>query len=205
MRAAWLSPLALLVVCGFLAPAAPTQEACPWRWQIEPTLRGARGPPPRAIGDSVMVSSVRKLARAGFRSDARMCREWPEGGEIIQRLAREGRLPERTVIALGSNGVIAMSDIRKLLPLLDSEHTLAIVTPRDPGGGGGQDAANVRQAVLRHPKKLDLLDWVRYSRGREHWFMGDGVHLEEEYAYRYLSCIKQALARYQREGHPCSP
>ena len=50
-----------------------------------------------------------------------------------------------------------------------------------------------------------MLDWVRYSRGKDHWFLGDGVHLKERYADRYVSCIKQALPRFQREGHPCSP
>lgn len=145
MRAAWLSPLALLIASGFLAPAAPSQEACPWRWQTEPKVRPAGGPPPRAIGDSVMVSSVRRLARLGFRTDARMCREWDEGRGIIERLWRRGKLPARTVIALGSNGVIEMREIRRLLPLLDAEHTLAILTPHEVGGGDGLDAESDTQ------------------------------------------------------------
>jgi len=205
VRAAWLLALAFVVGSGFFTSGATSQEACPWRWQAKPENRPGEGPPPRAIGDSVMVWSVEPLARHGFRSDARMCREWPEGRGMIKRLRRKGKLPRRIVMALGSNGTLPMWRIERILPLLEGGHVLAIVTPRDVGGTGGQDAKNVRRAASKHPAKIEALDWVRYSRGKDHWFGGDGVHVKERYTNRYVSCIKQALPRYRRPSHPCSP
>ena len=62
-----------------------------------------------------------------------------------------------------------------------------------------------RRVVSEHPRKLRLLDWVRYSRGKDRWFFDDGVHVKKKHIGRYAGCIKQALSRYRSAEHPCSP
>lgn len=186
------------------APAVADPAACEWRYR-EPAKRDlGPGRPPVVIGDSVMGWAVKPLARLGFRTDARLCRMWPEGREMVERMRRKGRLPQRIVMALGSNWQIPKYEIRRMLPLLRDGHTLAIVTPREVGGGSGRDAENVRWAARRYPNRIDALDWVRYSRGKD-WFGDDGLHVRREHADRYVRCIKQALPRFRRPKHPCSP
>lgn len=186
-------------------PALASQEACSWRYHAQPGQDLGQKPPPLVIGDSIIGWSVKPLARLGFRVDARVCRMWPEGRELVERLRQKGKLPRRIVMALGSNWRIPMYEIEAMLPLLEGRHTMAIVTPREYGGGGGEDAENVRRAAELYPDKIKLLDWVRYSRGNEHWFGGDGLHVKREYTSRHVGCIKQALTRYRKPGHPCSP
>ena len=199
------STLALAVLGATAVPAQPEPEACSWRFRADAAKKQASARPPLAIGDSVMGWAVKPLGAAGFKVDARMCRMWPEGREIVARLRERGKLPRRIVMALGSNWQIPMEEIERMLPLLKGRHTLAIVSPRENGGAAGQDAENVRKAARRHPRKIKLLDWVRYSDGKDHWFGGDGLHLKREYADRYVSCIKQALPRYRKRAHRCSP
>jgi hypothetical protein len=197
---------AVVLACGLWAPAGADESNCPLHYRAKAAKDLGDGLAPLAIGDSVMVYGVTWLSGLGFRVDARMCREWPEGRELIERLRRQGRLPRRVVIALGSTGEVTIEEIERTLPLLRGPHTLALVTPRDPGKfGGGTDAENVRRVVSEHPRKLRLLDWVRYSRGKDRWFFDDGVHVKKKHIGRYVGCIKQALPRYRSAEHLCSP
>jgi hypothetical protein len=108
-------------------------------------------------------------------------------------------------MALGSNWQIPMYELERTVPLFGRGHTLAIVTPRESGGGSGRDAVNARRAARRWPGRVDVLDWVRYSRGKKRWFGSDGLHVTRSGRDAYVRCIKQALPRYRRAGHPCAP
>jgi len=197
---------AVALACGLWSPADADQGACPLHYRAKPAKDLGSDLAPLAIGDSVMVYGVTWLSGLGFRVDARMCREWSEGRHLIERLREKRRLPRRIVIALGSDGEVPVGELERMLPLLEGSHTLALVTPRDPGKfGGGTDAENIRRVVSEHPRKLRLLDWVRYSRGKDNWFFDDGVHVKKKHIGRYVSCIKQGLPRYRSAEHPCSP
>ena len=62
----------------------------------------ANGPEPVAIGDSVMLLAVKRLARAGFDVNAQGCRQWSRGHAILRRKKRHGTLPR---LAARSRGV----------------------------------------------------------------------------------------------------
>ena len=81
------------------------------------------------------------------------------------------------VMALGADYSITPGEIRSALHLLPRNRVLALVTPRELGGGSGSDAAHVRAAARKHRHRVLLLDWVRYSAGRSGWFQADGIHL----------------------------
>jgi hypothetical protein len=54
---------------------------------------------------------------------------------------------------------------RDALEVLGRRHTLALVTPRESGGGASSDARVVRSAGRRYPERVTVLDWVAYSAG----------------------------------------
>ena len=109
---------AVVLACGLWAPAGADESNCPLHYRAKAAKDLGGGLAPLAIGDSVMVYGVTWLSGLGFRVDARMCREWPEGRELIERLRRQGRLPRRIVIALGSTGEVPIDEIERTLPLL---------------------------------------------------------------------------------------
>jgi hypothetical protein len=152
----------------------------------------ANGPEPLAIGDSVMLLAVKRLARAGFDVNAQGCRQWRQGHAILRRRKRQGRLPRLVVMALGTNWHITRDEIGRTRRMLGRKHVLAIVTPREPGGHTA-DAKRIRAAARAHPRRIKLLDWVRYSRGHRGWFSGDGVHLTYTGVTRYVRCLRRSL------------
>ncbi len=152
----------------------------------------AKGPEPLAIGDSVTLLAVTSLARAGFSVNAQGCRKWSEGHAILRRKKRRGRLPRLVVMALGTNWDITRGEIGRTRRMLGRKRVLAIVTPREPGGYTG-DAKRIRAAARAHPRRIKLLDWVRFSRGHGSWFGSDGVHLTDTGVQNYVRCMRRSL------------
>lgn len=202
-----LAPIVLTAAVLLMAPAA--QAGCGGVVAAGSKQNLTRGPEPFAIGDSVMLLAVKKLARAGFNTNAQGCRQWSQGHAMLRRKKRQGRLPRLVVMALGTNWYITRDEIGRTRRLLGRKRVLAIVTPRDPGGSG--DAKRIRAAGRAHPRRIKVLDWVRFSRGHGGWFSGDGIHLSYTGVTNYVRCIGRSLryaagprASASARRHPCA-
>jgi hypothetical protein len=215
------SALALALLAG--GPAAGEAERDPCEHSDRSKARRDLGPghAPLVLGDSVAIYAVDPLARLGFEADARGCRLWPDGTDVLERRKERRRLPHLVVMALGSNWRIPMYEIERTVEVMGPGRVLAIVTPRGKNWERHQDVATVRRAARRWPEMVKVLDWVRASRGRRGWFGSDGIHLTRPGLDAYVRCIKQALpyahakpqaaaaGRGGRAGaarrHPCAP
>jgi lysophospholipase L1-like esterase len=157
--------------------ASSARAACGGVEQENPRKDVSLGRAPIAIGDSPMLLALGDLAEEGYRANARGCRQYTEGLDLIRSLKNQDKLPRLVVIALGSNGVINKGDLRQALDLVGKKRTLGLVTPRESGGGAGHDAQLVRDFAHEHENRIYLLDWVEYSAGHSSWFQPDGLHL----------------------------
>jgi hypothetical protein len=186
--------VAALLALVLVAPA-PASAGCGGTQQYapKPSQKRVKGRPPLAIGDSVMLLALESLARRGFVANARGCRGFDEGLALVRKRRSDDRLPHLVVMALGADFTISRRQIRTALRLLGRDRVLGLVTPRELGGGSGGDAANVRWAGRRYPKRVTVIDWVRASRGRRGWFQPDGLHLTYSGAYHFAKLISRAL------------
>jgi hypothetical protein len=146
-----------------------------------------------------MLLAVRNLGRIGYQVNARGCRAWDEGLSVMRKYKRNGRLPHMITIGLGADWKISRQDIRDALRIAGKRRVLALVTPRETGGGQSSDAANVRWAYRTYSKRVMLLDWVRWARGRGSWFQPDGLHLTFSGAAAYTKLMGKAL-RFAEAG-----
>ena len=197
-----------MAVLALVVIAAPAHAACGGVKAVASERNLVKGPEPLAIGDSVMLLAVNRLARAGFSVNAQGCRQWRQGHAMLRQRRRAGRLPRLVVMALGTNWYITRDEIGRTRRLLGRNRVLAIVTPREPGGYAG-DAKRIRAAARAHPRNIKLIDWVRFSRGHGSWFGGDGIHLTWTGVTNYVRCIRRALRfaagpRAAAGRHPCA-
>jgi hypothetical protein len=181
----------VLVLLALVAPAA--DAACGGVEQEKPRKDVNLGRAPIAIGDSPMLLALVPLAQEGYRANARGCRQWPEGLDLIRKLRNEDHLPKLVVVALGSNGSVTKGYIRDALDLIGKKRTLGLVTPRETGGGSSSDADVVRSEAKKHKNRTVLLDWVKYSAGHSGWFQPDGLHLTFEGAEGFADLFKKPL------------
>ena len=153
--------------------AQPAGAACGGVKHVRPKADRNPGRAPLAIGDSVLLGALDEIARAGFEINTRGCRQMSEGLRILRRRKRAGTLPRFVAVSLGANLDLGRGEIRSALRILGPKRVLGMVTPR----GDARDGRVIRAARRRHGKRVLVLDWAAYSRGRGGWFAGDGLHL----------------------------
>src|SRR4051812_38389270 len=192
----FLALAAALLACLWIAmPAPPSSGASCGGVETARPKRNANpgGRPPLAIGDSVMLLAVPNLARIGYKVNARGCRLWFQGMDVIRYYKRADRLPHLVVVALGADWVISRANVREALQLVGRKRVLGLVVPRESGGGTSNDAHVVRSFYRAHRKRVMLLDWVRYGRGHRAWFQPDELHLTYSGAAAYTKLLGKAL------------
>jgi lysophospholipase L1-like esterase len=182
-----------VVLVVLVAGGGTAHAGCGGVEQVKPRKDVNLGRAPIAIGDSPMLLALPNLAQEGYRANARGCRQWPEGLDVIRKLKHEDHLPRLVVVALGSNGIVDKDDIHTALDLIGKKRTLGLVTPRESGGGAGHDAELVREEAEAHSNRIDLLDWVKKSAGHSGWFQPDGLHLTLEGADAFADLLKKPL------------
>jgi hypothetical protein len=145
--------------------------------------------PPLVVGDSTMIFAVPYIAKHGMQANARGCRMWSEGMDLLRARKRAHSLPHLVVMGLGANWVITRGDIEAAVRLLGPRRVLGLIVPREEGGGTSSDAYNVRRAGRRHRNRVKVLDWPHYSARQAGWFAGDGLHMTYGGAAAYARFI----------------
>jgi hypothetical protein len=183
------------LVAAFLIGATPAHAACDWPVAKAKATHHDRGTPaPLAVGDSTMLFSVDKLAKLGFDANARACRGWNEGLDLVKQRKRAGRLPSFVVLALGANSTLRPLDIERALQVVGPGRILGLPTHRTWFGKPGTDTAVIRQMAGRYPKRIRLMDWVRYAQPHPAWFVNDGLHTNDIGSRKFANFIADALA-----------
>lgn len=199
MAPSWRQAATLAGTCALAALLAlPTGAgaACGKAKRFAATADAGLGiPAPLAIGDSVLLGAAEQTAAVGYDVDVRGCRQMAEGLEVLRRRQRAGTLPRAVTIALGSNWTIARTQVRAALRMLGPGRTLGLVTPREIRGTPYDDAATLRAAATSWPRRIVLVDWVRYVRRHRGMTYSDGIHLTPAGRSAYASLLKAPLAR----------
>ncbi len=97
-------------------------------------------------------------------------------------------------MALGTNWTVERRQVRRALITLGRNRVLGLVTPREVGGVASSDQSVMRAAGRRWPRRVRVLDWVRYSSGHWNWFWSDGLHLQPRGARALTRLVAPALS-----------
>ncbi|MDQ6778953.1 MAG: hypothetical protein M3071_22645 [Actinomycetota bacterium] len=153
--------------------ATPASAQCGETTNVSPRVAVGPGPPPLAVGDSVLYDAAQALAQYGFQINAMVCRTMAQG--IVYLQSHSQNLPNLVVVALGTNGSVTVGQIDQLLALVGPNRVLAMVTPHH--GNYAYVPGLIRSAALQHPGRILVLDWDQLSAGHPSWFAPDGIHL----------------------------
>ena len=190
--------LGATVAVAVAASATPASAACGGIVTAKPAQRvNPKGRAPIAIGDSVMILAVKKLAAEGYHANAKGCRQWYQGIQMLQHKRARNRLPHLVTLALGSNGPVTTDLAEQAVKAVPKNRVIAFVTPRGNVSGSGADV--MRKVAKRHRHRVVLLDWARYSAGHGDWFGPDGLHLTFTGAAAYGRFIGKAI-RFAKPG-----
>jgi hypothetical protein len=186
--------LAVAVLAAIVGRSGVAYAACtagPDIVTVSPRPHGQL--PPLAIGDSTLILSLPALKHEGISANARGCRQYREGLQLLATVRRTGRLPRVVIVALGANGPVTEQDVAAALAILGRNRVLVMVTHLEPGFKRGPDTALIRREPRRHPGRVVVLDWVAYSAGHRGWFQPDGLHLTFPGAAAYARFLARAI------------
>jgi hypothetical protein len=191
MRGPTLSVVLVLCAAGLVAPE--TAGACDaGRHSRAVEEPGRAGRAPLVIGDSTSILAAPLLGRLGLEADARGCRQFGQGVQMLAARRRARTLPHVVVLALGANGAIGDGQVAAVLRIIGRHRVLALVTAKR----SATSDATMHRAAKRHPDRVLLVDWVRHSAGHGAWFAGDGLHVGQEGARAYARLIRRSVAPY---------
>ncbi|RUT45599.1 acetyltransferase [Paenibacillus anaericanus] len=147
-----------------------------------------------AIGDSVILDAAPFLDKMlpGIVIDGKVGRQMSHAPEIINRLKEQGKLGNRIIIELGTNGAFNKKQLRKVLHSLRDAEQILLINTRVPRKW--QDTVNADIAkVSSEFSNTTIVDWYSASKGKDDYFYKDGVHLKREGAEYYASILVKAM------------
>jgi hypothetical protein len=144
------------------------------------------------VGDSTSIIAAPMLGRLGLEADARGCRTFGQGVEMLAARHRAHTLPHVVAMALGANAATTSGQVSAAVRVMGRHRVLALVTARMSGVSN----AAMQRAARRYPDRVVLVDWVRFSAGHGGWFAGDGLHVGREGASAYAHLIRRAVAPF---------
>jgi hypothetical protein len=156
------------------------------------------GRPPLAIGDSTMLLAIPNLSRVGYGVDAKGCRGFRQGTNVMRDYRKQRRLPHLVVIAAYSNGGVHMGLIKRALKVLGPKRVLGLVTQYDGDTGEppAPDTEVLVEAAALNPRRIVLLDWVAHSlpqHSTSGWFIEDLFHPNFAGAEAFAQFLKGAF------------
>ncbi|MMZ48538.1 O-acetyltransferase OatA [compost metagenome] len=158
------------------------------------TGHSAEGEKVTAIGDSVILDAAPFLEKQlpGMTIDGKVGRQMSQVGNVLDDLRAQGKLGNKIIIELGTNGVFNQSQLKSLLTSLQDSRQIYLITTRVPRGWQNTVNDNLRE-IAGEFQNVRLIDWYSASENRNDLFYDDGVHLKPEGAQYYASVLIDAI------------
>jgi len=147
-----------------------------------------------AIGDSIILDAAPFLEKLlpGILIDGKVGRQMSQAQEVIDQLKADGKLGNRVIIELGSNGPFSTKQLRQLLTSLGDMQQIILVNTRVPKNWQNTVNSDLEKASSEFSNVI-IVDWFSESKGKDWFFTDDGVHLTREGASYYASIITEAI------------
>jgi peptidoglycan/LPS O-acetylase OafA/YrhL len=169
---------------------APTTAVAP---TVEPTTTGPpvteavtvtsvqtqqAGPPPLAVGESVMQGATNQLAAGGFQVDAQQSRQGTDIAGIVESYRAQGQIGSIVVLQVGTNGSVSDATYDRIMASLPAATTpyVFFMTVRAPRGWIDANNARINALPLRYPN-VHIIDWSGISQAKDVKLCSDGFHI----------------------------
>ncbi|MNO57205.1 O-acetyltransferase OatA [compost metagenome] len=147
-----------------------------------------------AIGDSVILDVAPYLSEKlpGIVIEGKIGRQMRKAQEVVDQLRAQGRLGNKVIIELGTNGAFSSKQLRSLLDSLSDAEQILLVNTRVPRKWENNVNRNIAKVSSEY-SNTTVVDWYSASEGKDNYFYPDGVHLKPEGSKFYVSLLVKSL------------
>ncbi|MFC4775210.1 acyltransferase family protein [Paenibacillus sp. GCM10023252] len=147
-----------------------------------------------AIGDSVLLGVQPYLEERlpGIHIEAAVGRQMTDALELVRKLQQSGKLGNRIIIELGTNGSFKDKQLMALLHALQDSDQVLLITARVPRPW----EETVNEAIVKAAAQFNnttVVDWHQASEGHNEYMGKDGVHLGAQGSKIYTELVASAL------------
>jgi hypothetical protein len=195
----WITALAGLLLAGTLAvPVAPTPTPAASLTSAPPQASDARDTGSRlVVGDSLTVGARVALRQRGFVVHARVGRQFRAAPAILRSYGQ--KLPRNVVVALGTNGPVALSTCKVVVRIAGKNRRVFLVTNRVPRPWQAANNRTLRRCDRAFPAvRVAVVDWYRISSGHRSWMVSDGIHHTTAGRAAFVRALDRAVDKYGR-------
>lgn len=146
------------------------------------------------IGDSVILDAAADL-QAIFPKmiiDGEVGRQLYASPEVVNNLAKEGRLKDTVLVGLGTNGSFTEAQFDEFMKALGNRKVYW-VNVRVPTRRWQNEVNSMLEAMSKKYDNLVIIDWYNYSNAHEDWFYDDRVHPNVDGGQRYTNLIAEKI------------
>ncbi|WP_372011293.1 hypothetical protein NBRC13296_11955 [Paenibacillus chitinolyticus] len=172
-----------------------SSESAPQKTENKKPPQSLDGEGITVIGDSVIVGIQPYLKEKlpKITVDGKVGRQMSQAQKLIDDLKAEGKLGNRIIIELGTNGPFNQKSLRSLLQSLSDKQVFVVTTRVSKGW---QDTVNTTiKDVAGEFHHVKIVDWYAASEGKKDIFYEDGVHLKPDGSRYYASLLIEALQK----------
>jgi hypothetical protein len=155
---------------------------------------GAHDVPITAVGDSVMLAAADDLKRdlTAIDIDAAVGRQASGILDVLRAKQAAGTLGAVVLLQVGSNGLIAQSQMDEMMQLLSAVPRVLMMNLHVAQPWEGPNNSMLAAAAARY-SNVTLVDWSTATRNRPDLFWDDQVHPRPEGAEVYTELITKEL------------
>lgn len=148
-----------------------------------------------AIGDSVMLGAAPAIQNKfpNCIIDAKESRQLTDCFDIVQNLNSEGKLYNKVIIALGTNGDFNKSDGQKLLDYLGKDRQVYWITTYGKTLTWQNNVNDTIKKLAESNSNVTIIDWSSVIRSKPNWLYSDGIHLNSDGQARYANYLSKEI------------
>jgi lysophospholipase L1-like esterase len=128
----------------------------------------------------------------GIDVQGKVDRQLYQASSLVSTLKAEGRLGERVILELGTNGAFTRQQLTTLLASLGPVQRIVLVNTRVDRPWETEVNQTLAQVAKTWPHTV-LVNWYQASANHNPWFYPDGVHLDPVGAKIFASLLVHAV------------
>lgn len=134
--------------------------------------------PFKAVGDSVMLDAAPYLQEVNSNMvvDAEVGRQSYQTPQIIEQLAKSGKLAPNMLIGLGTNGEIKRADLDQIMKIFGKKRQVYWMNNFVQSRSWQDENNKMLWDAAKHYPNLHVINWFELAEQHIDWFADDGVH-----------------------------
>lgn len=134
--------------------------------------------PFKAVGDSVMLDAAPYLQEVNNNMvvDAEVGRQSYQTPQIVEQLAKNGKLAPNMLIGLGTNGDIKRADLDQMMTTFGKKRQVYWMNNFVQSRSWQDENNKMLLDAAKHYPNLHVINWFELAEQHTDWFADDGVH-----------------------------